>query len=400
LTVAIVAILGAVALGYTTLAALISGQVFWLSVLAAGTFLLLRFIDELCTTLFFGKGWAGRSLTRLFGLRRTTTEQIGVLTSAAVQLLILIGSAALALTPFGASGDVFLSDLGKLGGPLHIGTAVISPIAIATGLISLGVGLAVVQVVRGWFVKRFLPVTDWDVGLRTSVSTGVTYLGVGLTILCAFGAMGLGFQQIALVASALSVGIGFGLQNVVQNFVSGLILLIERPVKVGDWVHVADVEGDIRRIRVRATEIQLFDRSTVIVPNSDLITKSVQNKTLGDPRGRIQLQISIANPADASKARHLIASLAKDNPKVLNDPAPAIFIDSLAAGGAVNFNGYLYVDNPRDAYKIRSELYFAVLEGFQKADIGFIGAAGPQTMVLEPGPMLEGLLKDRAAKDG
>ena len=119
--------------------------------------------------------------------------------------------------------------------------------------------------------------------MRNSVTTGVGYLGVCVAVLCALAASGLGFNQIALVASALSVGIGFGLQQVVQNFVSGVILLVERPVKVGDWVSVGGVEGDIRRIRVRATEIETSDRTTVIVPNSDLITKSVQNKTLGEP---------------------------------------------------------------------------------------------------------------------
>ena len=149
----------------------------------------------------------------------------------------------------------------------------------------------------------------------------------------ALAAMGLGFRQIALIASALSVGIGFGLQQVVQNFVSGLILLIERPVKVGDWVNVGGVEGDIRRIRVRATEIQTFDRTTVIVPNSDLITKQVQNKTLGDPRGRIQLEVSIANPGDATRATDLILSVADGLSEILKEPKPAVYIDSLAGGG-------------------------------------------------------------------
>jgi small-conductance mechanosensitive channel len=212
--------------------------------------------------------------------------------------------------------------------------------------------------------------------------------------------MGFGFRQIALIASALSVGIGFGLQQIVQNFISGVILLVERPVKVGDWVNVGGVEGDIRRIRVRATEIRTFDRSTVIVPNSDLITKAVQNKTLGDPRSRIQLQVSIADPADAARAKQVILDAAKAHTGILADPAPAVYIDSLAGGGAVNFNAYLYVNSPRDVYRVRSELYFELLEIFQRETIAFMGAGGPQNVVVEPGPTLEAMLNaaaDRAS---
>ncbi|NEK65268.1 MAG: mechanosensitive ion channel, partial [Xanthomonas perforans] len=106
--------------------------------------------------------------------------------------------------------------------------------------------------------------------------------------------------RLALVLSALSVGIGFGLQAITQNFVSGLILLAERPVKIGDWVRIGDQEGDVRKISVRATEIQVGDRSTLIVPNSELITKSVRNMTLSNPMGRVQLQFSVPLETDVA----------------------------------------------------------------------------------------------------
>jgi potassium efflux system protein len=389
---AIAVTVGAVFAGYTTLAALISGQIFWLSVIAAVTYLLLRLVDDACAALFAEHGWAARSLFLLFYLRQSTIGQIGVLISAGLQLLIVVGALSLALTPFGRSGDMLLGHFSQLGGAIHLGTAIISPEAIITGLITLAVGITLVRVVQGWIVRRYLPVTDWDAGVRNSVSTGVGYLGVGVAAICALTAMGLGFQQIALIASALSVGIGFGLQQIVQNFVSGIILLVERPVKVGDWINVGGVEGDVRRIRVRATEIQTFDRTTVIVPNSDLISKQVQNKTLGDPRGRILLQISIANPADAAMAKTLVEQIAKDEKRVLANPAPQVFIDSLAAGGGVNFNCYLYVASQRDVYAVRSALYFKLLEVFPREGVAFIGASGPTSVVVEPGPELRAML--------
>jgi small-conductance mechanosensitive channel len=397
LTAAIVVTLGALFAGYTTLAALISGQIFWLSVLAAATYLLLRFADDLIAVLFKGRGWAARMLFTLFSLRTSTVDQLGVLVSAGLQLIIVVGAVSLALTPFGQSGNILVSHFSQIGHTIHIGSATISPKAVIAGLASLAIGIGLAHLVRGWVVRRYLPVTDWDSGVRNSVATGVGYVGVAIALLCALSAMGLGFKQIALVASALSVGIGFGLQQVVQNFVSGVILLIERPVKVGDWVNIGGLEGDIRSIRVRATEIQTFDRTTLIVPNSDLITKTVQNKTLGDPRGRIQLQLSIANPGDARRATDLILSVAKARDEILQDPEPKVYIDSLTAGGGVNFNCYLYVDSPRNVYKTKSALYFDILEAFIKEGVPFLGTSGPQNIVVEPGPSMQTLL-DSATK--
>ena len=377
LTGAIMVTVGAVFAGYTTLAALVSNQIFWLSLIAAVTYLLLRFVDDLCEALFRPRGRASRLLIGLFSLRGSSVRQTGLLIAAALQLLIIIAALGLALTPFGESGDLLFSRLGQLGQTVRIGSATISPMAIATGIGTFILGMAIVHMARGWLVRRYLPVTGWDIGLRTSVSTGLGYLGVAIVLLCAFAATGLGVAQIALIASALSVGIGFGLQQVVQNLAAGIILLVERPVKVGDWVKVGDVEGDIRRIRVRATEIQSADRSTIFVPNADLITKQVQNKTLGDPRGRIQLQISVSYAADARKAADEIIAVAKAHAEVLADPAPNVFIDALPAAGGVNLNAFVFVANPRHTYRIRSDLYYALIEALEKQGVSLATPTPP-----------------------
>ena len=317
-----------------------------------------------------------------------------MLTSALLQVLIVLGALALALTPLSGNGDLMSLDVSNLGRSIHVGSLVISPASVASGLVSLLVGFGLVHIVGRWLNRRYLPVTDWDAGVQNSVSTGVRYLGVGLAILWALAAAGFGFKQIALVASALSVGIGFGLQQIVQNFVSGLILLVERPVKVGDWVNVGGVEGDVQRIRVRATEIRTFDRTTLIVPNSDLITKQVQNKTLGDPRGRVKLELSIGAAGDAPKATQMLRNLLQSDKAVLDDPKPNVFIESLTTGGSVNFVCFAYVASPRDAWGVRSRLYTEVLEMFAKESIGFIG--GPALNILEPGPEMKSLVGDLA----
>ncbi|MGH6957588.1 MAG: DUF3772 domain-containing protein, partial [Caulobacteraceae bacterium] len=375
LSAAIALTVGAVFAGYSTLAAMTSGQIFWLSIIASGAYLFMRFFDDLCAATFSQRGWASRLMSVLFSFRRSTIAQAGALVSAAAQIVIILAAISLALTPFGRGGSLLFSHLGQLGAPIKIGSATISPGAIAAGIATFVVGMGAVRLVQGWVVRRYLPVTDWDSGVRNSVTTGVGYIGVAVALLCALAAMGLGLSQIALVASALSVGIGFGLQQVVQNFVSGVILLVERPVKVGDRVNIGGVEGDVRRIRVRATEIQVADRSTVIVPNSDLITKQVQNKTLGAPRSRVQLQLSVTHPEDVTKARDAILAVVRAKPAVAKEPPAEVFIESLAAGGAVNLTCYLYVVDVRQAYRVRSECYFEILAAFQKETIAFAGAA-------------------------
>ncbi|MBV9996070.1 MAG: DUF3772 domain-containing protein [Caulobacteraceae bacterium] len=374
LTIAILLTLGALFGGYTVLAALTSSQIFWLSIIAAIAYLLVRFVDDLCAAMFRDGGWASRTLFVLFNFRRSTIRQTGVLTSAALQLVIIAAALSLALTPFGESGELLFSSLRRFGGAIRLGSAIISPASIASGVAALFIGMTLVHMLQRWIVRRYLPVTEWDLGVRNSVSTGVGYLGSLLALLAALAAMGLSLSQVALIASALSVGIGFGLQQIVQNFVSGVILLIERPVKVGDWVNVGGVEGDVRRIRVRATEIQTPDRSTVIVPNANLITNPVQNKTLGDPRARIQLQLSIAHGADALRARDVFMQAARADPRVLKDPPPEVYIDSLASG-AVSFLCNVYVADLREASKIRSDLYFEILRLFESSRLLLAGAA-------------------------
>jgi potassium-dependent mechanosensitive channel len=374
---AILVTLCAVFAGYSTLAMLTSTQIFWFSVIAAAAYLIMRFVDDFADSMFSPQGWASRSMFVIFRFRRSTIAQAGALVSAALQLIVLVGALSLALTPFGRGGDLLFANLNQLGGPIRLGKVTISPAAIAAGVGAFVIGMGLTRAVQRWIVRRYLPVTDWDAGVRNSVTTGVGYLGVGVALLCALGATGLGFNQIALVASALSVGIGFGLQNVVQNFVSGVILLVERPVKVGDWVNIDGFEGGIRRIRVRATEIGMSDGSTVIVPNSDLITKPVRNKTLGARYAGVTLRLSISKLGDVAKARELLLEIARGKSAQTGDLKPWVSIDSLAVSGGVNLSCGFYIEDPRGAGKARSDTYFEIIDVFGRDEIAFAAPSDP-----------------------
>ena len=244
-----------------------------------------------------------------------------------------------------------------------IGDVTISPGASLGAVAIFILGITIVRGVHGWLTDKYLPKTSLDAAVRTSVSTTFRYIGLIVSTAAALSYAGLNLGNVALIASALSVGIGFGLQAIVQNFISGLILLAERPIKIGDWITVGDAEGDVRHINVRATQIELIDRSTLIVPNSELITKSVRNKTLTNSIARLQMKFSIPTDNDPTAS----ATCCCHQCAVSERPdrsETAVFIDGLDEGKVV-FNAIAFVSSPRSVYSTRSALWFDILQRFR-----------------------------------
>ncbi len=184
------------------------------------------------------------------------------------------------------------------------------------------VGIVIARAIKRWLENTYLPATDLDLGLRNSIATIAGYVGFLVALAVAFSYLGLSLEKVTIVAGALSVGIGFGLQSIVNNFVSGLLLLWERPIRVGDLVVIGDNEGYVRRISVRSTEIQTFDRSAVIVPNSNLISGVVKNRFRGDRVGRVAITVNVLRNQDPVNAAELIVSCAKAHADVLKERRP------------------------------------------------------------------------------
>ncbi|WDJ96150.1 DUF3772 domain-containing protein [Xanthomonas campestris] len=361
--------------GYLNLALFVERQIIWITLVCSLLGLLVVFADDLMTWLFKPDGRFSRALAHALSIGSGRLVQLGLLISAAARVVLVLLGIALLLTPYGANLSVVADWAENITHGINIGKElVITPGDVFRALCVFLLGMGVVHVVQQWLLNTYLPKTELDAGARNSISTVARYLGWLIVVVWGLTALGLDLKRLALVLSALSVGIGFGLQAITQNFVSGLILLAERPVKIGDWVRIGDQEGDVRKISVRATEIQVGDRSTLIVPNSELITKSVRNMTLSNPLGRVQLQFSVPLETDVAKVRDMLLELFAEHTKVLAEPAPEVFIDSLA-GGHVNFNSFAYVRSPRDSYGVRSELFFALL---QRMDTAGIALQSPQ----------------------
>ena len=356
--------------GYVALAGFVALQILWTGVVLATLFLAMRFTDDLVGAVLGAKGLAGRRINDRFGLDPRHVERISVVLSAVLRTVIaLLGLIALAM-PYGASGDDLIERALGLARGITIGAVTFSPADVvrAIGVFLLATG--VFHLVKRWLGRRYLPTTQMDEGMRASVVTLFGYVTVVLSVAMAMAAMGVGLERIAWIASALSVGIGFGLQAIVQNFISGLILLAERPVKVGDWVVVGDAEGDIRRINVRATEIQTGDRTTVLVPNSELITKTVRNRTFAsNAEGLVKIMLPMPLATDSDLVRELLLEAFREHPGILDAPAPAVLIDGISDKGQVLFNATGFVATPRQAANVRSALLFEILRKLRQLEI-------------------------------
>ncbi|HWI10312.1 MAG TPA: DUF3772 domain-containing protein, partial [Burkholderiaceae bacterium] len=329
--------------GYVAFGSFAVKQVVWAGLVLGTAYLLAALIDDLLTA-WFVTSHAPEKADAPTAAR--ASAQIAVLCSGALRLALLLLAVMLLLAPFGEGPADLLRRSGQWQQGLAVGEFRLQPTAALQALLMLMLGLGAVRLLRRWLAERYLPTTALDPGMRTSATSLFGYAGVVVAVALALSALGIGLERIAWVASALSVGIGFGLQAVVQNFVSGLILLAERPVKVGDWVSLGGIEGDIRRINVRATEIQMGDRSTVIVPNSEFITKVVRNVTMAEPLGLVQIKLPMPIATDAEQVRTLMLEAYRAHEDVLDTPAPNVLLDGID-GANLLFNATGFVSSPR-----------------------------------------------------
>lgn len=366
--------------GYLTLAYFLTAKLLWISMVATCAYLLTTFLADLCETLLSPRQPGGLALASSLGLAPRHQAQASTILTGVSRTVLLFLAVMLALMPSGTSpGELLLSlgDWDGTGGKL-LGNLNIVPQDILLAVAMLLGGMLGIRVLKRWLSERLLPETDMDAGMRASLVTLVGYLGFLFLAMLVMSTLRINLTSLTWVVSALSVGIGFGLQQIVQNFISGLILLTERPVKVGDWVSLAGVEGDIRRINVRATEIQMSDRSTVIVPNSQFISQNVRNVTMGNALGVVGITLTLPLETDANQVRDLLLTAFHEHEAILDAPAASVtFKDLTTSGMVISVSGY--VAGPRQVSGARSDLLFTILGRLRDEGIPL---SSPQSMVL------------------
>jgi len=236
------------------------------------------------------------------------------------------------------------------------------------GAVASFLGLVVTRFVQRWFTRRAFTGRRSDQGLQESARVGLGYVGFVLSAVAGLSFLGLNFSNLAIIAGALSVGIGFGLQSIVNNFVSGLILLAERPFKVGDWIVAGGIQGTVRKISVRVTEIETGQRQTVILPNSELINSAVGNWTHRNTSGRVDIRMSAAHWENPRRVRELLLEIAKHYHGALKSPAPDVAF--LGVGqNALDFEIQVYVSDITRGGGVATEIRLDAVDAFRKEGI-------------------------------
>ncbi|OYW32113.1 MAG: mechanosensitive ion channel protein MscS [Rhizobiales bacterium 12-66-7] len=359
---------GALVAGYIGLAAFAAARIVVATTVIAGLYVLNALIEA-----FFGsltpEATHARQISRTLGLRQERLDLLGTLIAALLKLMLLAIGLLVIAGSWGTSTADVMDTIERASFGVRIGatTITLSNVIYAVALLMSGIFIA--RTIQRWVSTKFLPRTGLEPSLQSSIATIVGYIGTIVALMVAMGEIGLNLENIALVAGALSVGIGFGLQSIVSNFVSGLILLAERPIRVGDTINVKGEEGYVRRISVRSTEIETFERATVIVPNSDLISGMVKNFTHSNTTGRVIVAVNVTYDGDLEEVRDILVACACDHPQVLQSPPPRVFLTKFADAG-LGFELRCVVANVDYGLTVKSDLHFAILTRFRKAGIG------------------------------
>ncbi|KWN20303.1 DUF3772 domain-containing protein [Burkholderia ubonensis] len=383
-SLAIVVSLLALMIGYITVARFITFELVWFEIVLCSVYVLTQLTRDACATLFNANLSSGKQIKHLFGLGDKHLEQAQtVLSGLGTSLLMLLAVIALLTGGFGTTPGDLLDSLVAVVGGQKLQSLNIMPDRIINAVIGFAIGLYLLRSVRRWLDNEFMPALGMDPGMRASLVTLFSNVGYALIVLMTLALLGVRWDKLAWIVSALSVGIGFGLQEIVKNFVSGLILLTERPVKVGDMISISGVEGDIRRINVRATEIQLSDRSTVIVPNSQLISQNLRNVTMGNStQGVATLVLTFPLNTDPEQVRDLLLDAYREHPSILEKPAPSVTFSQLTPDG-ITLSVTGYVASPRIAGSTKSDLLFEILKRLRAAQISL---SSPRMLMVQNMP--------------
>ena len=393
---ALALIIGACAIGYVSFANFMILQAAWLGAVLFLLYVLVVLSVSGAEAAFSANNFFGRNLMRSLGLNKEQLAPIGVLIGGVLTVLAYFVAALFALAPWGYQSNDFLANIRAAFFAIKIGDVTISPYGvIGAGLIFISL-LAATQAFRRWLDMKFLPLTRLDHGFRNSISATLGYIGFILAAILALSYLGIGFDKLAIVAGALSVGIGFGLQSIVNNFVSGLILLWERAIRVGDWVVLGEEQGYVRRINVRSTEIETFDRATMIVPNSNLVTGVVKNWLRGDRVGRIKIALAPSAAVDPEQVRDIMLAAARAQTDVLRVPAPQVMLLGMETT-SFRFELWCYVEDVEKSARVRSDLHFDLYKRLKEAGINIAAAASPAPTTILQIPDLEKLAAAAAA---
>lgn len=367
ISLVLVVSLGAEWMGYRNLATMILRVLLGSLIAFWAALVMLRLFHELYDALERGESAWPQKLRHLLGVEtgRPVPGLVWLRLATNVLLWSLFGYALLRIWHVSASAIQRVEDSLITGFPL--GEFQLVPYRILLAIAIFAVLVTFARWLQTRLDRHWLRYARMDHGARDAVVTITGYVMMTIAALVGLSIAGFEFGNLAIIAGALSVGIGFGLQNIVNNFISGLILLFERPVKTGDWIVVGNTEGYVKRISIRSTQIQTFDRADVIVPNSELISQQVTNWMLYDSQGRARIPVGVAYGSDTQKVKLILEKIGRDHPSVITDgsyPEPRVLF--LGFGdSSLNFELRCFVRNVDNRLQVVSDINFAIDAAFR-----------------------------------
>ena len=284
-----------------------------------------------------------------------------------IRVVWFFGFAGLVVRIWDRTGYVSLRLAGLFDMTLRIGNLTISLKSISLAVLIIFLTHMINRIGRSVIAEKALEKQTLERGLKDSILTITSYLIWGLGLVLALGTLGVNATSLAVVFGAISIGIGFGLQNIFNNFISGLILLFERPIQVGDTVEVNGIWAEVKKINVRATVVQTFDNASVIIPNSDFISLQVTNWSFKDTRMRRNIDVGVAYGSDLGLVRKTLLEIAAETPNVLKYPRPeVIFMDHGDSALIFRLRIWTHVDN---FWSAPSEIRFELDKRFRELNI-------------------------------
>lgn len=356
-------VIGLAFCGYSKLAFFIVNNTL-ISLVAIFIYTILRRLiyDAARRILFMGLWIKG------FGVRRIFLRKIdfwfGIAIEPLMTLLLICGLLVL----WGVPTYVLQNWIYKAISGFTVGGVKISLISVFWGILAFVICLWVIRFLQGRIEYRLLEKTSIDDGTKHSLASGFAYIGYCLAALLAIAIMGGNLTNIAMIASALSVGIGLGLQDIVNNFISGIIMLFERPIKVGDWVVINGEEGQVKQINIRSTEIETFNRSSLLIPNSKVLSNSVTNLTHQNNWVRYGVKVGVAYGSDVEKVKKVLLECVASHPKVAKKPAPYVLFQDFGSS-SLDFEVRFYINDVWSGWTTPSDIRFIISKRFEKEGI-------------------------------
>jgi potassium-dependent mechanosensitive channel len=360
LGVVVLSSIGFALAGYATLASRLHSAIATTFLLICIALLLHRLAADLLEAASAPDTPTGRWVRQRVGLAPDASLRGQYLLLLLIDAILVVLLAIAIPATWDVDTDAIFDGFDQLLRGVKVGGVTISLGNIGMAILAFGVCMLLARLIRSIVRDRVLPTVDAPMPLRQSIDAGLNYAGVLVAILVSVGALGVDFTNLAIVLGALSVGIGLGLQNIANNVISGVILLMERPIKAGDWVSVNGHEGFVRRINIRATEIETFQRTHVIMPNSMFLQNPVINRTYSDTSSRVEIQIAVPVATDVAAMEAILREAALGHPRVLRVPSPIVRFVRVGAA-SLDFELFVFVARLEDRLVVGNDLNRAIL---------------------------------------